>query len=119
MAQRLRCLHARTKFKAERNRIGTRPAGADCSSDRRVEVGRRLPLKGLVVTRRIYFPILHNFKREQHAEILRDLARIFESGGLKPVLDDNNFSLEQAGQADARFMSGQGIGKVVIDNSQL
>ncbi|MEM9947685.1 MAG: zinc-dependent alcohol dehydrogenase family protein [Cyanobacteria bacterium P01_D01_bin.36] len=61
-------------------------------------------------------PMLHNFKREQHAEILRSVARIVESGGLKPVLDEEQYSLEQAGQAHARLESRQAIGKVVIEN---
>lgn len=61
-------------------------------------------------------PMLHNFKREQHAEILRDLAQICESGGLTPVLDEEQFSLEQAGQAYARLQSGKAMGKVVVEN---
>lgn len=61
-------------------------------------------------------PMLHNFKREQHAEILRSLAQIVESGGLRPVLDEEKYSLEQAGQAHARLESGQAMGKVVIEN---
>ncbi|MEO1637023.1 MAG: zinc-dependent alcohol dehydrogenase family protein [Cyanobacteria bacterium J06631_9] len=61
-------------------------------------------------------PMLHNFKREQHAEILRSIAQIVESGGLKPVLDESQYSLEQAGQAHARLESGQAMGKVVIEN---
>ncbi len=62
-------------------------------------------------------PMLHNFKREKHAEILANLTRIVESGGLKPVLDEKRFSLEKAGQAHARLESGQAMGKVVIENS--
>lgn len=61
-------------------------------------------------------PMLHNFRREQHAEILRDLAQICESGGLKPVLDEEQFSLEQVGQAYARLESGKAMGKIVIEN---
>ena len=61
-------------------------------------------------------PMLHNFKREQHAEILRNLAQIVESGGLRPVLDEEHYSLEQAGQAYARLESRQAMGKVVIEN---
>ncbi len=61
-------------------------------------------------------PMLHNFKREQHATILRDLAQIVEAGGLKPVIDDSHFSFEQVGQAHARLESGQALGKVVIEN---
>jgi NADPH:quinone reductase len=61
-------------------------------------------------------PMLHNFKREEHAEILRNVAEIAESGGLRPVLDENTYALEEAGQAHARLESGQGMGKVVVDN---
>jgi NADPH:quinone reductase-like Zn-dependent oxidoreductase len=61
-------------------------------------------------------PMLHNFKREEHAKILTELSNIAESGTLKPVLDDRSFSLEDAGAAHARLESGQGMGKVVIEN---
>ncbi|MEM1027025.1 MAG: zinc-dependent alcohol dehydrogenase family protein [Planctomycetota bacterium] len=61
-------------------------------------------------------PMLHNHKREDHGEILRDVARISEQGSLTPVLDDNKFGLEQAGDAYARLESKQGMGKVVIEN---
>ncbi|MEL7417243.1 MAG: zinc-dependent alcohol dehydrogenase family protein [Cyanobacteria bacterium J06555_3] len=61
-------------------------------------------------------PMLHNFKREQHGSILRSIAQIVESGGLKPVLDEEQYSLAQAGQAHARLESGQAMGKVVIKN---
>ncbi|QDV69390.1 Zinc-type alcohol dehydrogenase-like protein [Rosistilla carotiformis] len=60
-------------------------------------------------------PMLHNFRREQHAEILRDLTQICETGGLKPVLDEEQFSLEQVGQAYARLESGKAMGKVVVE----
>ena len=61
-------------------------------------------------------PMLHNFKREAHAEILRDVARITESGSLKPVLDEKQYSLEEAGDAHARLESGKAMGKVVVEN---
>lgn len=61
-------------------------------------------------------PMLHNFKREEHGEILRNLAQIVESGGLKPVLDEKRYSLEEVGQAYARLESGQAMGKVVVEN---
>ncbi|MGI9471734.1 MAG: zinc-dependent alcohol dehydrogenase family protein [Rubripirellula sp.] len=61
-------------------------------------------------------PMLHNFKRQEHGEILRELAQIAESGNLKPVLDENRYSLEEAGQAHARLESGKGMGKVVVEN---
>ncbi|QEG22663.1 zinc-dependent alcohol dehydrogenase family protein [Mariniblastus fucicola] len=61
-------------------------------------------------------PMLHDFKREQHGEILTKLAEIIEAGELKPVLDEKLFSLEEASAAHARLESGKGMGKVVIEN---
>lgn len=61
-------------------------------------------------------PMLHNFKRKQHATILRDLASIAESGALKPVLDEIQFSLADVGQAHARLESGKAMGKVIVVN---
>jgi len=61
-------------------------------------------------------PMLHNFHREDHGEILSKLAEIVDAGGLKPVLDENQYSLGQAGEAHARLESGKAMGKVVIEN---
>ena len=61
-------------------------------------------------------PMLHNYRRQEHAEILKNIARIAESGGLKPILDAQQFSLEDAGKAHKRLESGQAMGKVVIEN---
>ena len=61
-------------------------------------------------------PMLHDHEREAHAEILRSLTEIVESGGLKPVLDETRYSLEEVGQAHARLESGQAMGKVVVEN---
>lgn len=61
-------------------------------------------------------PMLHNHKREQHGEILRNVAKIIEAGGLKPVLDETNYSLGEVGEAYARLESGQAMGKVVVTN---
>lgn len=60
-------------------------------------------------------PMLHDFKRYQHGVILTDLARIIESSDFKVVIDENQYSLEEAGDAHARLASGQAMGKVVID----
>ena len=61
-------------------------------------------------------PMLHGVKREEHAKILRRVAEIAETGSLTPVLDEQSFSIEQAGEAHARLESGQAMGKVVIEN---
>ena len=59
-------------------------------------------------------PMLHNVKREDHAHILKALAEIAEAGDLKPVLDEQSFTLEQVGNAHTRLESGQAMGKVVV-----
>ena len=61
-------------------------------------------------------PMLHNYKRAEHAKILKNIAQIAEAGALKPLLDEERFTLEEVGKAHARLESGQAIGKVVIEN---
>lgn len=61
-------------------------------------------------------PMLHNWQREAHAEILRDVATIADAGGLMPVLDEPPFSLDQIGAAHARLESRLAMGKVVVEN---
>lgn len=61
-------------------------------------------------------PMLHNFKREQHGEILSNITKIVEAGNLKPLLDEQQFSLDNVGEAYARLESKKAIGKVVIEN---
>jgi len=61
-------------------------------------------------------PMLHNYKREVHGEILKNIAEIVENDDLKPILDEQRFSLEDVGKAHARLESGQAIGKVVVEN---
>ncbi|MFC5050499.1 zinc-dependent alcohol dehydrogenase family protein [Rubritalea spongiae] len=60
-------------------------------------------------------PMLHDHKRAEHGRILKDLARIIEEGGVRVVLDENYYSLEQVDAAHARLASGKGMGKVVVD----
>ena len=61
-------------------------------------------------------PMLHNHKREQHADILRAVSKIAEAGDLQPVLDETTFSLEEIGDAHARLESRKAIGKVVVEH---
>jgi alcohol dehydrogenase len=60
-------------------------------------------------------PMLHHYKREEHGRILADLARIVDSGALKPLLDENHYGLTEVGNAYDRLTSGQAIGKVVVE----
>lgn len=59
-------------------------------------------------------PMLHNYKREQHGEILTKLAEIVDVGKLQSVVDEHRFSLEEVGKAHDRLTSGQAMGKVVV-----
>ncbi len=59
-------------------------------------------------------PMLHDYKREEHGKILTKLAEIVDAGKLKPVLDEQNFGLEDVGKAHNRLSCGHAIGKVVI-----
>lgn len=61
-------------------------------------------------------PMLHDVRREEHGKILAKLTEIIEAGKLKPVLNEQRFSLSEAGAAHARLESGKGMGKVVIEN---
>ena len=58
--------------------------------------------------------MLHNHKREEHGAMLATLAGIAEAGALIPLLDEVEFTLDQANEAYERLRSGQAIGKVVI-----
>lgn len=60
-------------------------------------------------------PMLHNHHREAHGNILAQLAKIVDQGGVKPLLDEKAFSFSEAGKAYDRLTSGQAIGKVVVE----
>jgi len=59
-------------------------------------------------------PMLHDFKREQHGDILAKLAAIVDEGKLKPIVDSESFELNEVGKAHDRLSSGEAMGKVVI-----
>ncbi|GAB5404860.1 MAG: zinc-dependent alcohol dehydrogenase family protein [Aureliella sp.] len=61
-------------------------------------------------------PMLHNYHRSSHGEILNTIAAIADDGKLRPLLDDSSFTLDQVGEAHARLESRKAIGKVVIEN---
>jgi NADPH:quinone reductase-like Zn-dependent oxidoreductase len=60
-------------------------------------------------------PMLHNHKREDHGAILNRLSEIVDAGALRPILDEQKFSLGEVGQAYDRLTSGKAIGKVVVE----
>ncbi len=52
------------------------------------------------------------FRIRKIEEIFKDIV---DAGGLQPVLDEQRFSLEEAGKAHDRLSSGQAMGKVIVD----
>lgn len=60
-------------------------------------------------------PMLHNYKREAHGNILSEITKIVDAGALGPLLDEKQFSLTEVGSAYTRLTSGQAIGKVVVE----
>lgn len=60
-------------------------------------------------------PMLYNHKREVHGEILAKLSKIVDAGKLKPLLDEQQFNLTEAGEAYDRLTGGQAMGKVVVE----
>ncbi|MEM1132379.1 MAG: zinc-dependent alcohol dehydrogenase family protein [Pseudomonadota bacterium] len=60
-------------------------------------------------------PMLHDFKREAHGQILAKLAKLVDAGKVKPLLDEARFTLEQVGEAHGRLTSGKATGKVVVE----
>ncbi len=59
-------------------------------------------------------PMLHDFGRAIHGTILAKLAEIADRGALKPLLDNQEFTLKDVGAAYERLMRGGAIGKVVV-----
>ena len=60
-------------------------------------------------------PMLHNYKREEHGAILKELSNIVQDKALVPLVD-STFALDNVGDAYARLESGKAIGKVVVTN---
>ncbi len=59
-------------------------------------------------------PMLHNYKRNIHGEILSNLAEIIDAGKMRPILDKKDFKLEEVGLAHKHLESGSAVGKVVV-----
>jgi NADPH:quinone reductase len=62
-------------------------------------------------------PLLHNTRRAYHGDILSKLARLVDSGIVRPLIDAEPFRFEDVALAHQRAASGQAIGKVVLTRS--
>ncbi len=60
-------------------------------------------------------PLLYGIGREEHGQILTEVARLVDEGRLRPLIDEEVFTLEHVGKAHAKLESGQALGKLVID----
>ncbi len=61
------------------------------------------------------YPLLTGKHRAHHGEMLREAARMTESGKLRPVVDPRRFSLETAEAAYELVLSGTAQTKVVVE----
>lgn len=59
-------------------------------------------------------PMLHDFDRAHHGEILEWTASLVEEGHLRPLVDDRSFTFDEIGDAHAYAEAGEQIGKVVV-----
>jgi len=62
-------------------------------------------------------PMLHNQSREKHGRILRNIADLVDAGKIRPLLDKQGYSFEEASLAHRRLESGEAIGKVALECS--
>lgn len=60
-------------------------------------------------------PMIHNYNRQDHGQILKKLADIVEEGSLRPILDDERYTFQEVDKAYDRLSSGKGMGKVVVE----
>ncbi|MGL5742729.1 MAG: zinc-binding dehydrogenase [Legionella sp.] len=58
-------------------------------------------------------PLLRNIQRERHGHILKEIARLVDSGHLTPLIDPHLFYFETIDKAHALLESGKAIGKVI------
>lgn len=60
-------------------------------------------------------PVLYNRGRSVHGEILRNISGLVAQGQYRPLLDPNEYRLEQVAEAHERLESGESRGKLVLD----
>ena len=59
-------------------------------------------------------PLMTGQGREFHGQLLTEAATLADQGKLKPLIDSNRFTFEQANEAHAYFESKKHIGKIVL-----
>lgn len=61
-------------------------------------------------------PMIHDFHREAHGKILTTLAQWVDEGRLKPIVDEQEFTLSEVAKAHDHLANGKAVGKVVISH---
>ena len=59
-------------------------------------------------------PLVHGLNRVSHGKILAKIAELVDEEALKPLLDEQEFTLWQVADAHAYVESGKAVGKVVL-----
>lgn len=77
-------------------------------------LGRSLDLIGIFMA----LTLLTGENLERHGDILREMTPLIEAGHLYPLLDPQQFTLDNVVQAHEHLLSGKAIGKIVIDIKQ-
>ncbi len=62
-------------------------------------------------------PMLYAVGRARHGKILSELAKLVDSGRIRPLLDSKSFYFTEISQAHEYAESGQAIGKVTLEFS--
>ncbi|MEM8547536.1 MAG: zinc-dependent alcohol dehydrogenase family protein [Pseudomonadota bacterium] len=60
-------------------------------------------------------PMLHDYQRDAHGAILRQLSDIVDQGALRPLIDAQQFGLTDVGDAYDKLAGGQAHGKLVVE----
>ncbi|GKU85216.1 zinc-dependent alcohol dehydrogenase family protein [Niallia sp. NCCP-28] len=60
--------------------------------------------------------ILNEEQRKDHGRILAEIAKVVEEGELRPLVDEQIFTFEDAANAHQYLESGKAIGKIVLKN---
>lgn len=61
-------------------------------------------------------PLLHGVDRARHGRILKEAAKLVDTGLLRPMIDERRFTMDQIGEAHGYAASGEQIGKVLVIN---